>query len=289
MVPTVFIALSQLLITATRKTDRKRLCEIGELVSAEELAAMLAASSQGKRALTSETQQTLQRLWAQVLNIKVDSIRLDDSFFCLGGDLIAAMKLVAKAHNEGFQLAAADVFRQPKLEHLVRSLAVRDNVTVHPVQPFSLLSFAMKEAMFSDIKPFGPAFRVQDAEDVAPITYAQQLFISQGLRYPLQAFNYLFVDLGSDLDVELLEDSCRTVFSHFPVLRAHFVLFQDKWWQLTLRDPDLPFSAINVKGSLAEESQAICTQDLATVSEQGFQHGMLPTSFTLVRSLTGQH
>jgi hypothetical protein len=79
--------------------------------------------------------------------------------------------------------------------------------------------------MFSGVEPFGPAIGVLDAEDIAPVTYAQQLLISQELRFPLQAFNYLFVDLGSDLDVELLEDSCRTVFSYFPVLRAHFVLF----------------------------------------------------------------
>jgi aryl carrier-like protein len=289
MVPSVLVPLAELPTTASRKTDRKRLREMGASFSAQQLGKMRTSSEGPKRQPSTETEQTLQRLWAQVLNIEPGSISLDDSFFRIGSDSIAAMKLVAKARREGLELTIANVFRQPCLEHLIRFLVVRVSVTVQPVQPFSLLPSAIKEAMFSDVESFRAAVGVQDAEDIVPVTYAQQLFISQGLRYPLQAFNYLFVDLGSDLDVELLKDSCRTVFSHFPVLRAHFVLFQDKWWQLTLRDPNLPFSAINVKGSLAEESQAICTQDLATVSEQGFPHGMLPTFFILIGNSIGQH
>jgi amino acid adenylation domain-containing protein len=289
MMPDVYFAIAQLPMTVSGKTDRKRLREIGASFSAQQLAEMRTASEGPKRVPSTEAEKMMQRLWARVLNIEADSIGLDDSFFRLGGDSIAAMKLVAEARNEGFQLAATDVFRQPKLKHLARSLAVRVSVIAHPAQPFSLLSSAIKEAMFSDVEPFGAAVRVQNAEDIAPVTYTQQFFISQGLRSPLQAFNYLFVDLGSDLVVDLLRDSCRTVLNHFPILRTQFVLFQDNWWQLTLRNLELPFSTIEVEGSLAEESQNFCTQDLERVSQQGFQHGMLPTSFTLVRSLTGQH
>jgi aryl carrier-like protein len=224
-----------------------------------------------------------------VLSIKADSIRLDNSFFRIGGDSIAAIKLVAKARKEGLQLTAADVFRQPKLKHLARSLAVRVSVIAHPAQPFSLLSFATKKAMFFDVEPFGGAVGVQNAEDILPVTYTQQLFISQGIRFPLQAYNYFFVDLGSDLDVELLKDSCSTVLNHFSILRTYFVLFQDKWWQLTLRSLALPFSTIKVEGSLAEESQTFCTQNLKKVSQQGFQRGMLPTFFTLIENSIEQH
>ena len=46
----------------------------------------------------------MQRLWAQVLGIAADSIGLDDSFFRLGGDSIAAMKLVGEARRQGMQL-----------------------------------------------------------------------------------------------------------------------------------------------------------------------------------------
>ncbi len=41
----------------------------------------------------------MQQLWARVLNIKPESIGLDDSFFRLGGDSITAMQLSASARS----------------------------------------------------------------------------------------------------------------------------------------------------------------------------------------------
>jgi aryl carrier-like protein len=131
MVPDVYFAIAQLPTTVSGKTDRKRLREIGATFSAQQLADMRTSSEGPKRQPTSKTEQMLQQLWAQVLNVKASSIGLDYSFFCLGGDSIAAMKLVAKARREGLQLAAVDVFRQPKLKHLARSLAVCVSVIAH--------------------------------------------------------------------------------------------------------------------------------------------------------------
>ncbi|KAL7771441.1 hypothetical protein CFE70_001384 [Pyrenophora teres f. teres 0-1] len=53
-----------------------------------------------------------------VLAIAPDSIGLDDSFFRLGGDSIAAMKLVGEARRAGIQLTVADLFRNPRLDQL---------------------------------------------------------------------------------------------------------------------------------------------------------------------------
>lgn len=58
----------------------------------------------------------MQQLWAQVLGIAADSIGLDDSFFRLGGDSIAAMKLVGEARKHSMQLSVADLFRHPRLD-----------------------------------------------------------------------------------------------------------------------------------------------------------------------------
>ncbi len=71
-----------------------------------------------KRPPSTETQRTMQRLWAQVLDIEPESIGVDDSFFRLRGDSIAAMKLVGEAGKVGIRLTVADTFRQPKLVDL---------------------------------------------------------------------------------------------------------------------------------------------------------------------------
>ncbi|KAK4182000.1 condensation domain-containing protein, partial [Podospora australis] len=75
------------------------------------------ASSQGQKRMPSTvTGRAMQQLWAQVLNVEPESIGLDDSFFRLGGDSIAAMKLVGEAGKVGIRLTVADLFRNPRLD-----------------------------------------------------------------------------------------------------------------------------------------------------------------------------
>ncbi|KAG9191728.1 ATP-binding cassette, subfamily B (MDR/TAP), member 1 [Alternaria panax] len=115
MVPTLFVPLAQLPKTTSQKLDRKRLREIGASFTAQQLTEMRTSSQGPKRQPSTEVERTMQQLWARVLSIEPGSIGLDDSFFSLGGDSIAAMKLVGEAHRTGLQLSVADIFRHPRL------------------------------------------------------------------------------------------------------------------------------------------------------------------------------
>ncbi|KAL2801503.1 hypothetical protein BJX63DRAFT_438800, partial [Aspergillus granulosus] len=82
MVPTLFLPLATVPLTATGKIDRRRLRECGASLSP---AAIKAYSSPeiAKRMPTTAAECLLQRLWARVLNISPDTIGADDSFFRL--------------------------------------------------------------------------------------------------------------------------------------------------------------------------------------------------------------
>ncbi|EFQ92826.1 hypothetical protein PTT_10009, partial [Pyrenophora teres f. teres 0-1] len=110
MVPTVFIALEQFPITTSGKTDRKLLREIGASFTPQQIAEMRTSSQGLKRQPSTEAERTMQQLWARVLSLELDTIGLDDSFFRLGGDSIAAMKLVGEARGMGLQFSVADIF-----------------------------------------------------------------------------------------------------------------------------------------------------------------------------------
>ncbi|KAH7112490.1 hypothetical protein B0J11DRAFT_597847 [Dendryphion nanum] len=118
MVPAVFLLISQLPMTASDKVDRKSLREIGASISTKKLAEMRTEGQQNKRMPSTKAEQTLQQLWSRVLNIPLESIGLDDSFFHLGGDSIVAMKLVAEARKAGLGLVVADIFKHPRLSAL---------------------------------------------------------------------------------------------------------------------------------------------------------------------------
>ncbi|KAL7778314.1 hypothetical protein CFE70_004993 [Pyrenophora teres f. teres 0-1] len=99
-------------------TDRKVLREIGASFTPQQLANARTSRQGQKRQPTTPAERAMQQLWAGVLAIAPDSIGLDDSFFRLGGDSIAAMKLVGEARRADIQLTVADLFRNPRLDQL---------------------------------------------------------------------------------------------------------------------------------------------------------------------------
>ncbi|KAF3066455.1 Enniatin synthase [Daldinia childiae] len=115
MIPSVFFSISELPMTPTGKLDRMRLRLIGESFSSQEISKWKTAESGPKRQPTSELERQLQRIWAQVLSVDAETIGLDDSFFQLGGDSLAAMKVAAQARKVGIELAAADIFEHRQL------------------------------------------------------------------------------------------------------------------------------------------------------------------------------
>ncbi|CAE7020751.1 Nonribosomal peptide synthetase 3 [Pyrenophora teres f. teres] len=284
MVPALFVPLAQLPTTSSQKVDRKRLREMGASFTAQQLAEMRTSSQGPKRQPSTEAEQTMQQLWAQVLNIERDSIGLDDSFFRLGGDSIAAMKLVGEAHRIGLQLSVADIFRHHTLAALAYMYTGQHSRALEEIPAFSLISSHVKDAIFSVTEPFGHSVLMDKVIDVLPASCMQERYISQGVRAPRGAFNYFFMDSSAAIDVQVLKASCSILLDSFPVLRTHFLYFQGKLYQVVPRYQELPFSIFEVNGPLAEESQAIHMRDLDHITPLG-----LPTSFMLVRTTAGMN
>ncbi|KAK1912722.1 hypothetical protein P3342_004658 [Pyrenophora teres f. teres] len=284
MVPTVFFTLLEFPTTTSGKTDQKRLQEIGASITAQQLAEMRTFSQGPKRQPSTEVEQKMQQLWAQVLNIERDSIGLDDSFFHLGGDSIAAMKLVGEAHRIGLQLSVADIFCHHTFAALAYMHTGQHRRALEEIPAFSLISSHVKDAIFSVTEPFGHSVLMDKVIDVLPASCMQERYISQGVRAPRGAFNYFFMDSSAAIDVQVLKASCSILLDSFPVLRTHFLYFQGKLYQVVPRYQELPFSIFEVNGPLAEESQAIHMRDLDQITPLG-----LPTSFMLVRTTAGMN
>ena len=283
MVPTLFMPMGELPKTSSRKIDRRRLREIGASLSTQQLVEMRMLSQELKRQPSKDDERTMQQLWAQVLNVDPESIGLDDSFFRLGGDSISAMKLVDEARKKGMRLSVADFFRHPELESLVNHhLRVNRDDVVEPTPPFSLISPAMKDAIFLAIEPFNCSVSMDQVVDILPASYMQEFFITKGVKAPREALNYFHVDLGHSVDIQTLENSCSALLDLYPLLRTHFVCFQEKMWQVVPGHVDVPFHNFIVDKSLAEESFAIEMRDIEQISPFG-----LPTSFMLVQQASG--
>ncbi|KAL2679310.1 Nonribosomal peptide synthetase 30 [[Neocosmospora] mangrovei] len=137
MVPSVFFFYmrSHLPQTATGKTHRKLLREIGSSFSFQHLAEVSnqvqddGNETKARRPPTTPLECQMQAIWARILGIGPDRISLDDSFIRLGGDSVAAMKVVGEARKHGsLDITVADLLRRPKLCDVIATMT-QNNAT----------------------------------------------------------------------------------------------------------------------------------------------------------------
>ncbi|MDL4774581.1 amino acid adenylation domain-containing protein [Actinomadura xylanilytica] len=107
MVPAAFVALDTLPVGPTGKLDRNALP-----------APDYAGAAAGRAPRTPE-EEVLCGLFAQVLEL--DEVGADVSFFDLGGDSIAALRLATLARRAGVELTPRDVFTHQTAEALTRA------------------------------------------------------------------------------------------------------------------------------------------------------------------------
>ncbi|KAK5988791.1 Nonribosomal peptide synthase atnA [Cladobotryum mycophilum] len=138
MVPAAYIPVRDIPLTATGKTDRRRLKAIGASKTAQELAA-LTQSGDDRRQPNTDMECVMQKLWAGILNISADSISADDSFFRIGGDSIGAMRLVSIARDQDLSFTVGDIFQNPVLHSLSALVLSRNSTEDDAIQPFALL------------------------------------------------------------------------------------------------------------------------------------------------------
>ncbi|CAE7221078.1 Destruxin synthetase [Pyrenophora teres f. teres] len=270
MVPQTLTVLDAMPVNPNGKVDRKAL---------EQQADTQSNHSGQKQQPSTPAERAMQQLWAGVLAIAPDSIGLDDSFFRLGGDSIVAMKLVGEARKAGMHLTVADVFMHPILQDLTRHRRKVNDCAVELLLPFSLLSPATKEDILSTQQSLDTTMDVDIIVDILPVTHSQKIYLCRGLDDPRVAFNHFYVDIGPQLDLELLRDSCRKLVDHFSILRTKFVPHKQEWFQIVLRTLELPFSVFDVDQSMDEASHAMCMQDIKRTDPLE-----VPTSFKLLRN-----
>ena len=124
----------------------------------------------------SKLERQIQKTWACVLGVEEAIIGLDDNFFQLGGDSIAAMKVVAEARKAGVGLTVADIFRCPTLEQVAAQ--AHDLVQSSPevVAPFSLLDGSSN--ISSLLRDISLQFHIETSiiEDAYRCTALQEVF-----------------------------------------------------------------------------------------------------------------
>jgi aryl carrier-like protein len=169
----------------------------------------------------------LQALWSSVLALDLDSIKPDDSFLRLGGDSIAAMKLVGTAREQGLLLSAANVFRQPTLHRMagmVSKLPEGDAV----VAPFALLQEPHDVTSIRNEAATACQVEAANIEDVFPCTPLQGLLALTAKHSGDYVARYAFRLLPAT-DVQRLRSAWIRVVAANPILRTRIIDIPTHW------------------------------------------------------------
>ncbi len=120
MVPTAFVSLDALPLTANAKLDRRALAALPVQEEAREAVDYAAP--------TTPTEQALAEAWAQVLGIA--RVGVHDNFFELGGDSILSIQVIARAASAGIQLTPKQIFQAPTVAGLAALVAEQSAAAV---------------------------------------------------------------------------------------------------------------------------------------------------------------
>jgi amino acid adenylation domain-containing protein len=109
MIPSSFISIDALPLTANGKIDRDALGRVPGVPLPRPAAA---------HDPRTEAESALQAIWSHVLD--TTAIGRDDSFFAIGGDSMLALRVVAEGKEAGIRLTVRDLFAHPTLASLAR-------------------------------------------------------------------------------------------------------------------------------------------------------------------------
>ncbi|HVI73135.1 MAG TPA: condensation domain-containing protein, partial [Pyrinomonadaceae bacterium] len=193
MIPSVFIELEELPLTANGKVDRRALpAPAGErMLPEQEFAAPRTA-----------VEELLCSIWAEVL--QVERAGIHDNFFALGGHSLTAMQVVARVRQcFGIELPLRSLFELGTISALARSL----------------------EAMMRDSAEISlPPLERVSRDEAPPLSFAQQrLWFIHQLSPESTIYNIPYaIRLTGELNVAALEQTFVEIVRRHEVLRTTF-------------------------------------------------------------------
>lgn len=245
MIPSVYLPIKQLPTNSSGKLDRKRLQQLAEELSAEQLA-LYSLSGAEKREPRTEMELSIRSLWSETLGLSIQSIGADDSFFRIGGDSIGAMKIVAAARNLGIVLSVADIFSHPKLCDLARVTApVSANMlqTLDNLEPFAL--WEDDDSLDSLLKDVAAQCRVDSSriQDLYPCTPLQEGLMALSLQKHGAYLGRSIFRLPPTLNIQRFQEAWKNVVALNPILRTRIVNIEAAGSLQVLLDDDILWQA----------------------------------------------
>lgn len=225
MVPNAYIPVSYIPTLISGKIDRKRLRQFGSTVDLQKLDQGPAAKATRESRELNDIEQRLRHAWGLVLKVEEDSIHPQDNFFALGGESLAAMRLVSVCRERGLDLSVTSTFAHPTLEEMADTVRIYDVDIQTETLPFSLISQSVESACLEASQACGT--EPDAVEDIYPCTPTQESLITFSLKATEPYVAQRIACVPSHLSLDAYKQAWEAVFAAYPILRTRVAQLQD--------------------------------------------------------------
>jgi len=231
MIPRAFIIVEKLPHNSSNKTDRRKLrTDASQLGYKHLLASSLGTSNEHLERPAYEKEQTLAGLWAKILCQDFESIGRRDNFLALGGDSLAAIRLVAAARSKNLEFTTQSILRCPILKDMAE-IATISNVNLGDD---AVVANGINHNSSHSNDTITP--RATDFQEWAASVGA----LNGGW------IDHLAYDFSGKLDLKRLEQSCKALVDAHSILGTVFRLIDDTVYMEIPSDQDHPFDVHEV-------------------------------------------
>lgn len=222
MVPTTYIPVNLMPVLISGKTDRKQLRAFGATVDLRQLDQ--GAASTASRELN-ELEKRLRQAWAETLKLEAEAIRPDDNFFALGGDSLAAMRLVSVCRAQDLDLSVISTFGNPTLSAMATVVQPCSSQVQEEIPAFSLISQSVESARLEAAQACG--VDQADVQDIYLCTPTQESLFTFSLKSTKAYVAQRVACIPSHIGLDAWKKAWEEVVAASPILRSRLVPLQD--------------------------------------------------------------
>lgn len=259
MIPSAYVPIESIPISATGKTDRKALREQGALLDQRQMSSLSKSRSGEHIEPSNEVEKKLQLLWSSVLGLECSEISADDSFMRLGGDSISAMRLVAAARHSKISVSVAQILKYTQLNELAKVIEKQGDEQNEQedeiIEPFSLLKADVNAEKARQDAAELCSVDIGEIEDVFPCTALQEGLIAMTARNAGHYVQRNLLELKPEVEIGRFKAAWETTFVAAPILRTRIVNLPGQGLvQVVVRTPIVWKQSTSVEKYKQEES-----------------------------------
>ncbi|HLP47901.1 MAG TPA: amino acid adenylation domain-containing protein, partial [Candidatus Kapabacteria bacterium] len=245
MIPSYFVSLSEIPLTANGKIDHSRLAEPEVKIEKDH------------KLPRNETEKNLAEVWQKVLEL--EKIGIEDNFFDLGGDSIKAIRLISRINERlNNNLKIIDLYTNSTIAKLADLIKRDESELLQSLYNEIATDFEeLKDRVLVQMKE-QDKWNLDEIEDIYPMSEIEKGMVFNYLKYAgLGIYHDQFVLplYYKDFDIEIFQKALTMLVKKNEILRTAFNLDEfEEPIQIVYKEPILNLFHTNLK-ALARKEQ----------------------------------